>query len=82
MGYQWHDFVGNVGVVMVVGTYLAVQLGRLDARGIVYSLSNLVGAVLILVSLAYDFNLSSVVIEAFWAAISLIGVARWWRQRR
>ncbi|MEM8932037.1 MAG: hypothetical protein AAGE94_12735 [Acidobacteriota bacterium] len=81
MDYAWHDLVGNIGVVLIVGTYLAVQLDRLDARGIGYSVTNFLGAGMILVSLAFDFNLSSVVIEAFWAAISLIGIARWWRQR-
>ena len=82
MDYQWHDFLGNVGVAMIVLTYLWVQLGRMDARGLPYSLSNLIGAGLLLVSLAYDFNLSSVVVEAFWAAISLIGIGRWWLGRR
>ena len=35
MDYQLHDFVGNVGVVLILGSYLAVQLRRLDATGLV-----------------------------------------------
>jgi hypothetical protein len=40
---------------------------------VAYSLANALGAVLILVSLYFDFNLSAVIIELFWAAISLMG---------
>ena len=79
MGYEWHDFVGNIGVALVLGTYFFVQSGRMDIRRPGYSLSNALGAVLILVSLLYNFNLSSFVIEIAWLAISLYGLARWWR---
>jgi hypothetical protein len=42
----------------------------------------LIGAVLILVSLLYEWNFPSVVIEVFWAVISLYGIAKSWRERR
>ena len=79
MTYEWHDFVGNLGVLLVLGTYLLVQLGRMDIRRPTYSISNALGAVLIIVSLLQNFNLSSFVIEIAWLAISLLGLARWWR---
>jgi hypothetical protein len=80
MTYEWHDFVGNLGVLLVLGTYLLVQLDRLDIRRPVYSICNALGAILIIVSLLHDFNLSSFVIEIVWLAISLLGLFRWWRQ--
>jgi hypothetical protein len=79
VNYTWADAVGNVGVLLVLGSYLGLQLGRLDSRGMAYSACNAAGAVLLLVSLTVNFNLSSVVIEIFWLAISLVGL---WRHRR
>ena len=79
MIYEWHDFVGNLGVVFVLGTYFLIQAGRMDIRRPLYSICNAAGAVLIIVSLMYDFNLSSFVIEIAWLAISLYGLVRWWR---
>ncbi|MEO0973455.1 MAG: hypothetical protein AAFX85_10205 [Pseudomonadota bacterium] len=74
--YTWSDFVGNIGVVCVLTTYLLVQLGRLNAVGVTYGSLNALGAVFILISLLHTFNLSSFVIEVCWLAISLIGVTR------
>ena len=82
MSYAWHDFVGNVGVATILGSYLALQLGRLEGQSVAYSALNGLGAALVLVSLFYDFNLSAFVIEGCWVAISLFGLFRAWRQRR
>ena len=76
ISYEWHDFVGNLGVLCILGTYLGLQLGRMSATGYLYSAVNGLGAVLIMISLMYDFNLSSFIIEVFWLIISIIGMAR------
>jgi uncharacterized protein HemY len=68
-------------VLLVLGAYLGLQLGRLDIKGPTYSACNAVGAVLLLVSLTVNFNLSSVVIEIFWLGISAIGLLRYRRRR-
>ena len=44
-----------------------------------YSLLNGLGALLIMVSLIYNFNLSSFVIEIAWLMISAYGLWRWYR---
>ena len=82
MSYEWHDLVGNLGVVLVLGSYLLVQMGRLDMRRPAYSGSNALAALLIIVSLLYDFNLSSFLIEIAWFLISLYGLLRWQLERR
>lgn len=82
MDYQWHDFVGNLGVLLILSAYLAVQMRRLDATGAVNLVGNGLGAALILVSLAYDFNLSAFLIEVVWLLISLYGLARIFLERR
>jgi hypothetical protein len=82
MSYGLHDLAGNIGVAIIVGTYLALQLERIRSTTLSYSLLNAVGATLIAVSLLFRFNLSAFVIEVFWIAISLVGVARWWLASR
>jgi paired small multidrug resistance pump len=81
-GYAWHDLVGNVGVLMILGTYFALQAGRLDAKSIAYSVLNGIGAGSITVSLLFDFNLSAFVVEAAWVAVSIYGLVRAMRARR
>jgi hypothetical protein len=81
-GYAWYDALGNVGVALIVGSYLALQLGRLRGESALYSGLNAIGAALVLVSLAFDFNLSAFIVEAFWVAISLFGLVRAWQRRR
>ncbi|WP_411816513.1 CBU_0592 family membrane protein [Hyphococcus sp. DH-69] len=70
------DFVGFVGVALVVGTYFLSQMGRMDVRRPLYPALNGIGAVLILFSLANTFNAASFVIELFWLAISVTGFIR------
>ena len=79
MSYEWHDFLGNVGVLLILAAYLFAQMGRLDISRPAYSLANGIGALLILVSLLHNFNLSSFVIEIAWLLISIYGLLRWWR---
>lgn len=73
---QWFDFVGFVGVLMVLGAYAGHQARRLDGNGVLYSLVNLVGAGGILVPVLYaeQMNWSVLFIEAAWMAISAYGV--------
>ncbi len=40
MNYEWHDFVSNVGVFLILLCYLLVQLGRIDTQGIRYPIIN------------------------------------------
>ena len=79
MNYGPLDFVGNVGVVIIVVTYLMLQLNKLRSDGLAYSLLNAIGASLIAFTLVYDFNLSALLMEVFWALISLLGIYRYFR---
>ena len=79
MNYGPLDFLGNVGVVVLVVTYLMLQLNKLSSDGLAYSLLNAIGAGMIVVSLLYDFNLSALLMEVFWVLISLVGIYRYFR---
>lgn len=76
MDYNWFDFVGNVGVLLMVIAYLLLQLEKLSSSSINYLLLNVAGAVLVIVSLMFRFNLSAFLMEAFWLVISLYGLAK------
>lgn len=77
--YHWYDFIGNIGVLMILIAYFMLQLNRIDNRALTFSFMNFSGAFLILVSLYFDFNLSAFIIEFFWLLISLYGIYRWLR---
>ena len=72
------DAAGLAGVFLILVAYAAAAMGRLDANRPISLLANLVGASLILVSLLMgDFNLSATVMEAAWALVAIVGLARW-----
>lgn len=76
MNFQWFDFVGNIGVLLILITYLLLQLEKLNSHTITYCLLNAVGASAILFSLCFQFNLSAFLIEFFWLLISIIGIIK------
>lgn len=79
MSYGPLDFVGNIGVVVLMVAYLMLQLNKLSSAGLAYSVLNAIGASLIIVSLLYDFNLSALLMEIFWVLISFVGIYRYFR---
>jgi hypothetical protein len=82
MSYAWYDLLGNVGVALIIGAYGLMQLRRLEATGLTYSALNAAGALLIIVSLIFDFNASAMIVEVFWFAISALGIGRCLMARR
>lgn len=74
---RWYDIAGSAGVILILGAFLLLQLERLTSKGLPYLLSNAVGAALILLSLLFEFNLPAFLMEMFWLAISVLGLARW-----
>jgi len=69
------NIVGLVGSVMfIVGFAYANAVPAMNK--VLFNALNLVGAVLLLISLSVHFNLAAVVLEAAWAVIALIGLVR------
>lgn len=79
--YDWSDFVGNIGVVLLVSTFAMLQFEKIDPKGFWYSFNNMIVAVLLMINLYYKPNISSIVIEIFWIALSLVGLYKWWRKK-
>lgn len=75
------DLIGLFGVALILIAYWALQTERLAAEDWRFSAVNGLGALLIMVSLYFSFNLASFVIEIFWLGISLFGLWKAWRRR-
>jgi len=74
MEYYWHDLLGNMGVVLIVVSYLLLQMEKLTSQSFIYLIVNGIGASFILVSLIGEFNLSAFLVESFWVLISVYGL--------
>lgn len=75
------DIVGMAGTFLVVLAFFLIQLEKLDPKGLKYNLFNLVGAILLLISLCINFNLASFVIEIFWISASVVGIYKYYSRK-
>jgi hypothetical protein len=73
---HWPDALGLLGVVLILLAYFLLQAHRLSGHALTYQLMNAAGALLVLVSLLYAFNLSAFLMELAWLAVSIYGIAR------
>lgn len=71
--------LGVLGVGMILIAYGAQQLDRMKSNSLPYLWLNLIGAILILYSLFYRFNLPAFIIECAWIAITLYG---FWKRKK
>ena len=76
MNFHLFDLAGFIGVLLIIVAYLLLQLDKFPSSSPRYSLMNAAGALLIIVSLVFKFNLSAFIVEAFWFLISLLGLWR------
>lgn len=70
------NYVGIVGVLLILLSYLLLQMHKISLRDFSYSFLNLIGSILILYSLLFHWNLPSVIIEIAWLAISIYGICK------
>lgn len=64
--------LGFVGMVFIVLAYYKVTTpGGWAADSVKFNVVNLIGAVLLIVSLCFHFNLGSFMIEVFWIIIAV-----------
>ena len=76
MSFHLFDLAGFIGVLLIIIAYLLLQLDKLPSSSPSYSLMNAAGALLIIISLIFAFNLSAFIVEVFWFLISLLGLWR------
>ncbi len=77
MNYTFYDFLGSVGVAIIIVTYVLLQTGKLKSEFLSYSILNACGASLIIISLVFNFNFSAFIVEFFWVLISIYGIIKY-----
>ena len=74
------DIIGLIGTAVFIAAFGYANVAeRLDKLW--FNAANLVGAVLLLISLSVKFNLAAFVLEAAWAVIATFGLLRALRDR-
>jgi hypothetical protein len=73
------DLMGVGGSLLVIVAYFSTQQGWLDVNDWRFPTANLIGSVMILISLYGAWNLGAGVMEVFWLLISLYGL---WRLKK
>jgi hypothetical protein len=72
---------GFAGMACIIGAY-GYQTGSKRPNAFIQHGVNLLGAMLLTVSLLVFTNPASLVLEGFWASIAIFGLVRAWRNRR
>ena len=75
------NLIGFAGTACIIFAY-GYATANAQPNPFVQHGVNLLGAAFLTVSLLVNLNLASLVLEFFWAAIALWGLAKAWRQRR
>lgn len=81
MNYSFYDFLGSIGVGIIIVTYVLLQSEKIKSENLLYSILNAVGAALIIISLVKDFNFPSFIVEFFWVLISIYGVIKYFLKK-
>ena len=76
------DIIGVIGVLLVLLDYFLLQTERINSNQVIYPLINLIGGILILVSLLNDWNFPAFIMEASWVAVSAWGIWHVLRKER
>lgn len=69
------DGLGLIGSALMLGGYAYSNMARTIRFGL-FNLLNLVGSLLLIVSLTVHFNLASLLLEVAWAMIALGGLVK------
>ena len=75
------DMIGLAGSAVMVAAYTYSNVAK-AMNFVLFNMLNLVGAILLIASLAVHFNLASMMLEVVWALIALLGLMKALRDRR
>ncbi|MBD59836.1 MAG: permease [Citromicrobium sp.] len=79
-GLDIYSLIGFVGMACIIGAYAYLTWSEAANPFILHG-TNLTGAALLTVSLLVHTNWPSLVLEGFWAAIAIWGLAKALRER-
>ncbi len=69
------DIIGICGSALFIGAFIYANIAE-SLNKLLFNALNLIGAVLLLISLSVNFNLAAVVLEVAWGIIALVGLIR------
>jgi hypothetical protein len=69
------DIIGICGSALFIGAFIYANMAQVLNK-LLFNALNLIGAILLLISLSVNFNLAAVVLEVAWAIIALVGLIR------
>jgi hypothetical protein len=72
------DVVGMVGTTLFIAAFAYSNAAR-TLNKFWFDAANLVGAILLMISLSVKFNLAAFVLEACWAVIASWGLLKAWK---
>ena len=75
------DIIGLCGSALFIGGFAYANVSP-SMDKVLFNILNLVGAILLLISLSVHFNLAAVVLEVAWACIALAGLVGALKARR
>jgi hypothetical protein len=70
------DTIGCFGTIIVLLAYILLQTRKLNSHSLLFSFLNLIGGLMMLVSLLYCWNLAAVAMEISWVTISGFGMVK------
>jgi hypothetical protein len=83
MSFFWYDWAGYLGVALVLLAFFLLQERKLQGSGLVYQLMNVLGAIGVMLSLAFgSFNVSAFIMQVAWLLIGSYGIVRGIQRRR
>ena len=74
------DIIGLCGSVIFIGAFLYANISPAMNK-ILFNIFNLIGAILLLISLSIHFNLAAFILEVAWAMIAIFGLVTALRAR-
>jgi hypothetical protein len=69
----WSDAIGILGSIIFIGAFTYANAAKVLNK-LLFNGLNLIGAVLLMISLWQKFNLAAFLLEVAWAAIALGGL--------
>ena len=67
------DIIGLTGSALFIAAFAYANVAK-QLDKVAFNLANLVGAILLLISLSVNFNLAAFVLEAAWGTIAAFGL--------
>lgn len=74
------DAIGICGSIVILAAFVYANRAAVLNK-LLFNAANLLGAILLVISLSVHFNLAAILLEGAWAAIALAGLITAWRAR-